>query len=33
MLPNFKLWYLDEKDENGKIVFNPHIRNERNTRT
>ena len=25
MIPNEKLWFLDGKDENGKIVSNPNI--------
>lgn len=25
IMPNTKLWYLDGKDENGKIVSNPNI--------
>ena len=25
MMPNEKLWFLDGKDENGKIVSNPNI--------
>jgi hypothetical protein len=25
LMPSFKLWFLDGKDENGKIVSNPNI--------
>ena len=25
LMPNCKLWYLDGKDENGKVVSNPNI--------
>jgi hypothetical protein len=25
LLPNCKLWYLDGKDDNGKVVSNPNI--------
>lgn len=25
LIPNCKLWYLEGKDENGKVVSNPNI--------